>query len=91
MWQSLLDVLFFLLRWNFYLGAAVGTALFFYLWYQEVKTGPNRWPRFASDTEYVVLCALCFIPVVNFVAIFAAFFLVAMTWDLPPPKTSRSI
>lgn len=88
MWQLLLDILATALRWNFYLGAAFGTALFFFLWYQEIKPGPNRWPAYAPDRDYVVLCALCFIPVVNLVAMFVAFFLIAMAWDARPADTT---
>lgn len=89
MWQSIIDTVLTLLLWNFYVGAAAGISLFFYLWYQEIKTGPNRWPAFASDRDYVILCGLCFIPVLNLGAMFAAFFLVVMTWDLKAPPSSR--
>ena len=89
MWQILVDIVKTLLLWDFYIGAAVGVVLFFYLWYQEVQTGPYRWPAFGTDKEYVILCALCAIPVVNLVAMFVAFFLVAMTWDLAPPPQRR--
>jgi len=91
MWQTFLDVLWFVLCVDFFLGAAFGTALFFYLWYQELRTDPGRWPKFASDTEFVVLCAMCFVPVINIVFMFIAIFLVAMTWDLEPPSRRRQI
>jgi len=91
MLQTILDICWTLLCWNFYIGAAFGTALFLYIWYQEVRVDGNRWPLFATGPESLVLCIMCFVPVLNLLGMSLGFFLVAMMWDTKPPSQQRSI
>jgi hypothetical protein len=91
MWQIFLDVCCTLLRWDFYLGAAFGTALFLYIWYQEVRIDGNRWPLFATGAESLVLCIMCFVPILNLVGMLLGLFLVTMMWNTAPPSQRRSI
>lgn len=88
MWQLFVDILTTAVLWNFYFGAVYGVVLFFYLWYNHIRTDGGRWPLFASDREYVLICAFCFVPIVNIVPILASMFLVALTWDLKHPDST---
>lgn len=85
MWQLFVDILTTAVLWNFYFGAVYGVFLFFYFWYHYTRTDAGRWPLFATDREYVLVCAFCFVPILNFVPVVVTMFIIALTWDLKRP------